>query len=106
VRSPYKRLLRELMLTLIELGEFIERIENSLRIVADVYLARVYEAAVEQLRIPQWQQQVQRKQKLLSATYERLKGEVDTNRALTLEVMVVVLIVLEILVALSPFIPH
>jgi len=49
---------------------------------------------------------VQRKQRLLSQTYELLKGEVDTNRALTLEVMVVVLIVLEILVALSPFIPH
>ncbi len=106
LRSPYKQLLRELMLTLIELSEFIERIENSLRIVADVYLARVYEAAVHQLRIPQWQVQVQRKQRLLSQTYELLKGEVDTNRALTLEVMVVVLIVLEILVALSPFIPH
>ena len=106
LRSPYKQLLRELMLTLIELSEFIERVENSLRIVADVYLGRVYEAAVVQLRIPQWQAQVQRKQKLLSETYELLKGEVDTNRALTLEVMVVVLIVLEILVALSPFIPH
>ena len=106
LRSPYKQLLRELMLTLIELSEFIERIENSLRIVADVYLARVYEAAVHQLRIPQWQVQVQRKQKLLSQTYELLKGEVDTNRALTLEVMVVVLIVLEILVALSPFLPR
>lgn len=106
LRSPYKQLLRELMMTLIELSEFIERIENSLRIVADVYLARVYEGAVQQLRIPQWQLQVQRKQKLLSQTYQLLKGEVDTNRALTLEVMVVVLIVLEILVAMSPFLPH
>jgi hypothetical protein len=106
LRSPYKQLLRDIMLTLIELSEFIERIENSLRIVADVYLARVYEAAVQQLRIPQWQVQVQRKQKLLSQTYALLKGEVDTDRALTLEVMVVALIVMEILVALSPFIPH
>ena len=106
LRSPYKKLLREVMLTLIEMSELIERIENSLRIVADVYLARVYEAAVTQLRIPQWQVQVQRKQKLLSQTYELLKGEVDTGRALTLEVMVVVLIVLEIVVALTGFFPH
>jgi hypothetical protein len=98
--SPYKDLLRQLMLTLIELSEFIERIENALKIVGDVYLARVYEGAVRQLRIGQWTDQVSRKHRLLQQTYALLKGEVDTTRALTLEVMVVVLIVLEILVAL------
>ncbi len=106
VRSPYKQLLRELMLTLIEMSEFIERVDNSLVIVADVYLGRVYEAAVRQLRIPQWQVQVARKQKLLSQTYALLKGEVDTGRALTLEMMVVILILLEIVVAFSGLIPH
>jgi len=106
VRSPYKKLLRDLMLTLIEMSEFIERVDNSLVIVADVYLGRVYEAAVKQLRIPQWQVQVSRKQKLLSQTYELLKGEVDTSRALTLEVMVVLLILIEILVAFSGLVPH
>jgi hypothetical protein len=105
-RSPYKQLLRDLMLTLIEMSEFIERVDNSLVIVADVYLGRVYEAAVRQLRIPQWQVQVSRKQKLLSQTYELLKGEVDTGRALTLEVMVVILILLEIVVAFSGLVPH
>ena len=106
VRSPYKQLLRELMQTLIEMSEFIERVDNSLVIVADVYLGRVYEAAVKQLRIPQWQEQVNRKQKLLSQTYALLKGEVDTGRALTLEVMVVILILLEIVFALSGLVPH
>lgn len=104
--SPWKGLLRELMLTLIELSEFIERVENSLRIVGDVYLARVYEAALAQLRVDRWQAQVTRKQRLLEKTYELLKGEVDTGRALTLEAMVVVLIILEILVAMAGFIPH
>ncbi len=105
-RSPYKKLLREVMLTLIEMSEFIERVDNSLVIVADVYLGRVYEGAVSQLRIPQWQVQVSRKQKLLSQTYALLKGEVDTGRALTLEVMVVILILLEILVAFSGLLPR
>jgi hypothetical protein len=99
--SPYKDLLRELMLTLIELSEFIERIENALKIVGDVYLARVYEGAVAQLRIRQWTDQVSRKHRLLQQTYGLLKGEVDTNRALTLEVMVVALILFEIVMALA-----
>lgn len=99
--SPYKELLRGLMLNLIELSEFIERIENALKIVGDVYLARVYEGAVDQLRINRWTEQVSRKHRLLQQTYGLLKGEVDTSRALTLETMVVLLILLEIVMALA-----
>ncbi len=105
-RSPYKKLLRELMLTLISMSGFIERVENTLVIVADVYLGRVYEASVKALRIPQWKAQVERKQNLISKTYELLKGEVDHTRTLTLEATVVALILFEILIALSGLIPH
>lgn len=98
--SPYKKLMRELMLNVIELSEFIERVENSIRIVGDIYLARVYEAAVVQLRIGPWKDQVTRKMRLLSQTYELLKGEVDTARSLSLEIAVVGLIVFEVLMAL------
>lgn len=100
VFSPYKKLMRELMLTLIELTEFIERVENSIRIVGDTYLARVYEASVVALRIGPWQAQVTRKLRLLNQTYELLKGEVDTARSLTLEVAIAGLIVFEVLMAL------
>jgi hypothetical protein len=99
--SPYRTLLRRLMQRLIELSEFIERIENALKIVGDVYLARVYEAAVRQLRVDRWSEQVSRKHRLLQQTYGLLKGEVDTDRSLTLELMIVVLIVLEILMAVA-----
>ncbi len=104
--SPYKQLLRDLALTLIELSEFIERVENSLRIVGDTYLAKVYEGAVQQLRIEQWQKQVTRKQNVLNHTYELLKGETETDRTLTLEVAVVVLIVIEVVLALLGLTPH
>lgn len=104
--SPYKQLLRDLMLNLIELSEFIERVDNSLKIVGDVYLARVYEAAVVQLRIKQWSDQVARKHRLLQQTYGLLKGEVDTSRSLTLEIMVVVLILVEIVVGLAQVAGH
>jgi hypothetical protein len=95
-RSPYRGLARETLATLIDLSEFVERVENSLKIVGDFYLAKVYEAAVRRLRIPAWQASVTGKQQLLSQTYGLLKGEVDTDRALTLELAIVLLIVLEI----------
>ncbi len=98
--SPWKRALRNQMQTLIELSEFLERVENSLKIVGDVYLARVYEAGLHQLRITKWSEQVSRKHRLLMQTYGLLKGEVDQGRALTLEGMVVALILFEIVMAL------
>ena len=104
--SPYKKLSRELMLTLIELSEFIERVENSLKIVGDFYLARVYESAVRQLRVDSWKVQVARKLKLLSQTYALLRGEVDTRRSLTLEMMIVVLILVEMVIAMLQLVPH
>jgi uncharacterized Rmd1/YagE family protein len=94
------------MLTVIELSELIERVENALKIVGDVYLARVYEGALVQLRIKQWQATVTRKHNLLKQTYELLKGEVDTRRALTLEAMIVLLIMFEILMTMLKLAGH
>lgn len=102
-RSPYANLSRRLLVTLLELSEFIERVENGIKIIGDTYLARVYEGALHQLRIGPWQASVNRKMGLLGRTYERLKGEVDTGRSLTLEATIVLLIVVELFVALTGF---
>jgi len=101
-RSPYKELERRVSVTLLEMSEFIERVENSLKIIGDFYLARVYEAALRRLRVSAWQVSVTRKQQMLAQMYQLLKGEVDTDRSLTLEFTIVWLIVVELLVALLP----
>lgn len=105
-RSPYPALARQVQLTLLEMSELIERVENSLKIIGDFYLAKVYEAAVGQLRVSAWKASVTRKQKILGDVYGWLKGEVDTARSLTLEVMIVLLIVLEIVLAATSLLPH
>jgi hypothetical protein len=92
-------LARSVQLTLIEMSEALERVDNSLKIIGDFYLAKVYEAALEQLRVDDWKASVQRKQETLGDVYQWLKGEVDTARSLTLEVMVVALIVIEVILA-------
>jgi hypothetical protein len=85
---------------LLELSEFIERSEDSLRVIGDFYVAKIYEAAVQQLRVQNWQASVTRKQQMLANTYQLLKGETDTDRALVLELLIVILIVAEIMLAL------
>ncbi len=94
--SPYRRLARKVMQRLLEFNEFIERVENSLKIIGDFYLARVYEGAVLRLRIRQWQASVTRKQDMLGKVYSLLKSEVDTDRGHLLELAIVLLIVFDI----------
>ncbi len=105
-RSPYRKLARQTLGTLVDLNEFIERVENSLKIIGDFYLAKLYESAVRRMRIPAWQASVTRKQQLLAQTYGLLKGEVDTARSLTLEATIVALIVLEIAFAFLRVFEH
>ncbi len=73
-RSPYPGLARQVQVTLLEMSEFIERVENSLKIIGDFYLAKVYESAVEQLRIPAWKAAVTRKQQMLGRRLRLAQG--------------------------------
>lgn len=96
----YGPVLRRAMTVMLEIAEFIERVENSLKIIGDVYLARLYAGAVEALRIPAWERSVTRKQKLVQQVYDVLKAEVDASRDQLLELTIVLLIVGEILMVL------
>lgn len=104
--SPYKELARRVLATWMEMSEFIERVENSLKIIGDFYLAKVYEAGLRRMRIAAWQSSVTRKQAMLANVYQLLKGEVDTDRSLTLELAITALIVTELLVALASLVHH
>ena len=84
----------------IEFSEFIERVDNSLKVVGDFYLAVVFRAAITRLRIRDWQASVTRKMNLLARVSELLQGEVNVRRGHTLEIIVIILIAFEIVSAI------
>ena len=96
----YRRLQRETAALLLELSEMIERLENAIKIVGDLYLARLYLAAVRRFRLPAWQETVLRKQKLVADVNQIIGDAADTNRSELLEIAVIALILLELLAAL------
>ncbi|WP_373049480.1 hypothetical protein [Vulgatibacter sp.] len=100
--SPYGALARKVMRQLLEVTEFTERVENSLKVIGDFYLARVYRAAVRRFRLPSWQESVGRKQTLVAQVYALLKGEIDMRRNTLLEAAIVLLIVFDIVMAFWP----
>jgi hypothetical protein len=100
IRSPYGRLMRDVVRRVMELTEFTERVDNSIKSVGDFYLARVYQSAINRFRVPDWRESVEAKLALISRAYELLKGEVEVSRAQLLEIIVVVLIFVELVAAL------
>jgi hypothetical protein len=83
--------------------ELVERAENALKVTDDVYLARVYQTALELFRGRTWRSGIDRKIGILRETYAMLNDESQAARSETLELAIVLLIVLEIVLA---FIPH
>lgn len=103
-RGPFRNygpVLHRTMAVMLEIAEFVERVENAIKIIGDTYLARLYGSAVDSLRIPAWERSVTRKQALLQQVYDVLRSEVDASRGLLVEVLVVILIGLEMVIALG-----
>jgi hypothetical protein len=99
LKGDFGRLYQEASSRYIEFAEFMERSENSLKVVGDFYLATVYRAAVKRFRLPDWQQNITRKMNLLAQVSSLLQGEVNIRRSHWLEITIIFLIVFEILSA-------
>ena len=100
LRNPYARLARDVLSRLVELTEFTERVDNTLKVVGDIYLARVYQSAIDRFRLATWRRSIDQKQALVAQAYALVKGELATRRSTFLEIVIMVLILLEVGMAL------
>ena len=95
----YARLARQLTTLVAEVTEQTERVDNALQVTEDVYLARVYAAAMALFRVPVVGAAVDRKLSVIRDTYRGLYEEASATRAELLEVAIVLLIVSEIVLS-------
>lgn len=99
-RRSMRRVLAALQARVADITEPVERVENALKVTDDVYLARVYAAALEIFRTRTWRQGIDRKLTIIRETYEMLNAEAQVARSELLELTVIVLIVAELILAL------
>lgn len=99
-RRRYAPLLAELQTRVADVTEIVERVDNALKVTDDVYLARVYSAALEIFRGRAWRNGIDRKLEILHNTYAMLNDAAQADRMEALEVAIVVLIVAEIVMSL------
>jgi len=99
-RIPFWKLSHEASTRYIEFSEFIGRVENSLKVVGDFYLARIFRGAVRRYRVADWQSSISRKMEILAQVSELLQGEINTQRSFVLEMIIIGLIAFEVIYAL------
>jgi hypothetical protein len=93
------RSLRALGELKVEANGLFERTENVLKLMGDQYLARVYRMLAGRFHLGEWEQSIQRKLEVAEGVYQVVSDQTDTYRAEFLEVVVVLLILLEIVLA-------
>jgi hypothetical protein len=101
-RGPrrFAGLARRLYTLVAEVTELTEKVDNALQVTEDVYLARVYSAALDLFRVKSVSAAVERKLAIIRDTYAALYDEAASSRAGLMEAAIVVLILVEILLAL------
>lgn len=96
----FSRLLADLHTRVADVTELVERAENSLKVTDDVFLARIYAAALEVFRGATWRRGIDRKLAILRDSYGMLEAESQARRSEVLEVIIILLIAFEILLTL------
>ncbi len=93
-------LARRLHTLVAEVSELREKVDNALQVTEDVYLARIYAAALDLFRVASVNGAVDRKLAIIRDTYTALYDEASAARAALMEAAIIVLIGIEIVMAL------
>jgi hypothetical protein len=81
----------------IDVNEITDRFENALKIVGDIYAARVLALLGARLGVERWKASVEEKMKTLDDIYRFVVEQVSISRGQFLEIVVVVILILELI---------
>jgi hypothetical protein len=102
MQRRFARLLADLQALVADSTELVERVDSALKVTDDVYLARIYTAALDIFRGREWRSGIDRKRAIIRETYAMLNAESQAARTEALEVLIVALITAELILALFP----
>ena len=100
VARRYSRAVRQVHSLFIDVTELTDRTENALKIVGDVYAARLFALAAARLGLNQWKASVQEKLRTLADIYRFAVEQTSMARGEFLELIVVIILVLELVLLL------
>jgi predicted nucleic acid-binding Zn ribbon protein len=98
-RSPFTMLARRAAILALELGEMTDRLERAITLVGDTYSSQIYRETALRFRLGEASASVREKVTVIDRAAEVLSHEIQGRRDLVLEVLVILLIALEVVLA-------
>jgi hypothetical protein len=96
-RTPNQKAIQALAELRLESLVLAERVDNALKLIGDLYLARVHALAARRLYLQDWDSSISRKLDIIASLYQLLTDRVRTTQSQTLELVIIILILVEIL---------
>lgn len=95
--SKYTDLALEAGQRYIEIAEIVESVENSLKVIGDVYHSAVFRAASQKFRFTDWQNSIDNKLDNLAELCKLLLDNINSKRSHMLELIIIILISIEMI---------
>ncbi len=92
-----ERLSKEAAQKYLEISDTIERVENSMKVVGDFYLAQIFRTASARFRFNDWRESVDQKLNNLAEISKLLTSDINERRNRLLEIVIIVLISIEVI---------
>ena len=99
LHSPFSALARRGASVALEVAEMTDRLERAITLVGDAYSVHVYREAAQRFRLAEARASVREKVGLVASVAEALRADVQGRRDLAVELLIVLLIVLEVILA-------
>ncbi len=84
----------------VDIQVIIERMESSIKLVGEPYFSEIYELLVDKLDLDGWRSSINQKLEIISDIQSVIQHKVDSIRGDMLEVLIIILIFIELLIAL------
>jgi hypothetical protein len=98
--TPFRKSIDQLAELRIEYSILSERVDNALKLIGDLYLARVHAAATERFYLREWETSISQKLDIAANLYQLLTDRLNTAQGQTLELVIIALILVEVVMAL------
>lgn len=96
-QNYYSRLSKEAAQIYLDISDTVESVENSMKVVGDFYLAKIFRAASQRLRFKDWKDSVDQKLSNLAQVSRLFVSESNEKRNQLLEIIIIVLIAIEVM---------
>jgi len=101
---PFSKTLQHLLRMKLDISEIIDRLVYNLKLIGDLYLAKVYETASNRFYLERWKAAIRQKLATIESIYNQLWTRTQTNRMVILETAIVVLFVIDIILIIIEFV--